>query len=53
MAQVIMSIVNGGVFWYNWTHPETPLPGEVVGMIAQPVIFIIQVWWANRHGVTT
>jgi hypothetical protein len=53
IGQVILSIVNGTVFWYNWRHPEQPLPGEIVGIVAQPLIFIAQVWWANRYGITS
>jgi hypothetical protein len=53
LGQLVMSVVNGAIFWYNWVHPEAKLPGEVVGMIAQPIIFFLQVWWANRYGVTT
>ena len=52
IGQLIMSLVNGGIFLYNWDNPN-PIPGEVVGMIAQPIIFVIQVWWANKNGVTT
>jgi hypothetical protein len=52
IGQVIMSLVNGGIFWYNWGNPE-PLPGEVVGMIAQPLIFVVQILWANYRGITT
>ena len=53
IGQVILALVNGSVFMYNYANPDTPLPGEVVGFIAQPIIFAIQVWWANKKGVTT
>jgi len=53
IGQALLSALNGGVLMYNWANPEAPIPGEIAGLIAQPFIFAIQVWWANRYGVTT
>ena len=53
IGQALLSLLNGGVLLYNYRHPETPIPGEIAGLIAQPIIALAQVWWVNRYGVTT
>jgi hypothetical protein len=52
LGQAIMGLMNGGVFIWNFANPENTIPGEVVGMMGQPVIFFAQVWYVNRFGVT-
>jgi hypothetical protein len=52
LGQLIMSVTNGAVVWYNWVHPENPIPGEIVGLVSQPIIFALQVWWVNKKGIT-
>ena len=52
MGQAIMGLMNGGVFMWNLTKPEAQIPGEIVGMMSQPVIFFAQIWYVNRYGVT-
>jgi len=53
IGQALLSALNGGVLLYNNFNPEAQIPGEVAGMIAQPIIFGIQVWYVNHYGVTT
>jgi len=53
IGQALLSLLNGGVLLYNWANPENRIPGEIAGLMAQPLIFAIQVWWANRYGITT
>lgn len=53
IGQAITGAMNVVVMVYNWLNPENPIPGEIVGMAAQPVVFGIQVWYVNKHGVTT
>ena len=53
IGQAIMGIVNAGVWLWNINHPEQQVPGEVAGAFAQPIIFIAQVYWANKVGITT
>jgi len=52
LGQAIMGLMNGGVFMWNLTKPEAQIPGEIVGMMSQPVIFFAQIWYVNRYGVT-
>lgn len=52
IGQAIMGTLNAGVFLWNYMNPEQTIPGEIVGFIGQPIIFLIQVWYANRYGVT-
>ena len=52
IGQAILSLVNGSILVYNWANPENPIPGEVAGLLAQPIIFLAQVWWVNKYGVT-
>lgn len=51
-GQIVMGIVNLGVYLWNFAHPDNQLPGEIAGFIAQPIIGIGQVWIANKLGIT-
>ena len=53
IGQALLSILNGSVWFWNFTHPEQQIPGEIAGILAQPLIFFIQVWYVNRFGVTS
>ena len=53
LGQALTGALNAFVLIYNWTHPENPIPGEVVGFAAQPIVFAAQVWYVNRYGITT
>ena len=53
LGQAIMGAINAGVLMWNWTNPDQKIPGELAGLIGQPLIFAVQVWYVNRHGVTT
>ena len=52
LGQAIMGLMNGSVFLWNFTNPQNTIPGEIVGMMSQPVIFFAQIWYVNRYGVT-
>ena len=52
VAQGILSAVNGGVVLFNYLNPENPIPAGYAGFIAQPIIFMVQLWLVNRYGVT-
>jgi hypothetical protein len=53
LGQALTGALNAFVLTYNWLHPENPMPGEIVGFVAQPLVFAAQVWYVNRYGVTT
>lgn len=53
IGQAIMGLVNFGVWIWNITHPERQMPGEIAGAMAQPIIFLAQIYWVNRFGITT
>jgi hypothetical protein len=53
LGQALTGAMNAAVLMYNWTNPENPLPGAIVGMAAQPLVFFAQVIYVNRYGVTT
>ena len=52
VGQGILSAVNGGVVLYNWLNPDNPIPAGYAGFIAQPIIFMVQLWLVQRYGTT-
>lgn len=53
LGQAIMGAINAAVLIYNWTNPDNRIPGEIAGFLAQPLIFLAQVWYVNKFGVTS
>ena len=53
IGQALLGALNGSLMLWNHLHPENTIPGEVAGLIAQPIIAAIQIWYVNRYGVTT
>ena len=52
IGQALLGLLNGSLLLYNHLHPEAPIPGEIAGLIAQPFIALVQIWYVNRYGVT-
>lgn len=53
IGQALLGGLNGGLMLWNNFNPENTIPGEVAGLIAQPIIGAIQIWYVNRYGVTS
>ena len=53
IGQAIMALLNAGVLLWNYVHPDATIDGSIASYLSQPIIFFIQVWWANKYGVTT
>lgn len=52
IGHALLGALNSAVLIYNYLHPENPVDGAIAGTLAQPLIFLVQVWYVNRYGVT-
>ena len=53
VGQALLGGLNGSLLLWNHLNPENTIPGEVAGLIAQPIIAMIQIWYVNHYGVTS
>ena len=52
IGQALLGALNTAVVLFNYFNPENKIDAAIAGYMAQPIIFIVQVWYVNRFGVT-
>lgn len=51
-GQIILSIATATGFIWDWLNPDNPIPAGLVGVVAQAITGIGQVWIVNKLGIT-
>lgn len=53
LGQMILSAFNMIAGIWDWLNPENPIPAALIGVTAQVVTGLAQIWVVNKYGVTT
>ncbi len=52
-GQIILSLATATGFIWDWLNPDNPIPAGLVGVVAQVITGVGQVYIVNRYGVTS
>ena len=51
-GQIVLSLATATGFIWDWLNPDNPIPAGLVGVVAQAITGIGQVYIVNKFGIT-
>lgn len=53
LGQLILAVFNMAAGFWDWWNPDNAVPAALVGVTAQVVTGLAQIWVVNYYGVST